>query len=248
MAHRLLEHRDLDRYDLSSLRGFTLASAPSSPAFKERLRAALPIAETNLADSYGLTESSTAATVASPLDLAVVPDTVGRPVVSVELEIRDEAGRAVPDGTEGEVCLRSQFVMLGYWRDPKATARAITDDRWLRTGDIGTMTGGRLRLTTRRSDLILRGGENVYPAEVEAVLAEHPAVEEVAVIGVPDGDLGQAVAAVVVRRDPSLTEDELERFLAGELANYKVPTRWRLTEEPLPRNATGKVRRAELSV
>jgi acyl-CoA synthetase (AMP-forming)/AMP-acid ligase II len=248
MAHRLLEHRDLDRYDLSSLRGFTLASAPSSPAFKERLRAALPIAETNLADSYGLTESSTAATVASPLDLAVVPDTVGRPVVSVELEIRDEAGRAVPDGTEGEVCLRSQFVMLGYWRDPEATARAITDDRWLRTGDIGTMTGGRLRLTTRRSDLILRGGENVYPAEVEAVLAEHPAVEEVAVIGVPDGDLGQAVAAVVVRRDPSLTEDELERFLAGELAYYKVPTRWRLTEEPLPRNATGKVRRAELSV
>jgi acyl-CoA synthetase (AMP-forming)/AMP-acid ligase II len=248
MAHRLLEHGDLDHYDLSSLRAFTLASAPSSPTFKDRLRGALPVAEQNLADSYGLTESSTAATVASPLDLAVVPDSVGRPIISVELEIRDEAGRRVPDGTEGEVCLRSQFVMLGYWRDPEATTRSITNDRWLCTGDIGTMTDGRLRLTTRRSDLILRGGENVYPAEVEAVLAEHPAVQECAVIGVPDRDLGQAVAAVVVCHDAGVTAEELQQFLAAELAYYKVPTHWRPTAEPLPRNATGKVRRAELSV
>jgi acyl-CoA synthetase (AMP-forming)/AMP-acid ligase II len=248
MAHRLLEHGDLSRYDLSSLRALALASAPSSTAFKNRLRAALPAAEQNLAESYGLTESSTSATVASPLDLAVAPDSVGRPIVTVEVQIRDEAGRPLPDGTEGEVCLRSPFNMLGYWRDPDATAKAITPDRWLRTGDIGTLTDGRLRLTTRRSDLIIRGGENVYPEEVEAILAEHPAVNECAVVGVEHPDLGQEVAAIVVVRDTSPSDGELREFLAAELAYYKVPTRWRLTTEPLPRNATGKVRRAELSV
>lgn len=248
MAHRLLEHGDLSRYDLSSLRALALASAPSSTAFKNRLRAALPAAEQNLAESYGLTESSTSATVASPLDLAVAPDSVGRPIVTVEVQIRDEAGQPLPDGAEGEVWLRSPFNMLGYWRDPDASAKAITPDRWLRTGDIGTLTEGRLRLTARRSDLILRGGENVYPAEVEAVLAEHPAVRECAVIGVEHPDLGQEVAAIVVVRDTSPSDAELREFLAAELAYYKVPTRWRLTTEPLPRNATGKVRRAELTL
>jgi acyl-CoA synthetase (AMP-forming)/AMP-acid ligase II len=248
MAHRLLEHGDLSRYDLSSLRALALASAPSSTAFKDRLRAALPAAEQNLAESYGLTESSTSATVASPLDLAVAPDSVGRPIVTVEVQIRDEAGQPLPDGAEGEVWLRSPFNMLGYWRDPDASAKAITPDRWLRTGDIGTLTEGRLRLTARRSDLILRGGENVYPAEVEAVLAEHPAVKECAVIGVEHRDLGQEVAAIVVVRDTASSETELREFLAAKLAYYKVPTRWHLTTEPLPRNATGKVRRAELTL
>ena len=248
MAHRLLEHGDLSGYDLSSLRGFALASAPSSPAFKQKLRAALPVAEQNLADSYGLTESSTAISTASPLDLAAAPDSVGRPIVTVELQIRDEDGQPLPEGAEGEVCARSQFVMLEYWRDPEATARAITADRWLRTGDIGIVTDGRLRLTTRRSDLILRGGENVYPAEVENVLTEHPGVVECAVVGVAHPDLGQEVAAVVVVRDPALTEQELRDFLAVELAYYKVPTRWRLTTDALPRNAAGKVRRPELTV
>jgi acyl-CoA synthetase (AMP-forming)/AMP-acid ligase II len=248
MAHRLLEHGDLDRYDLSSLRALALASAPSSTAFKNRLRAALPAAEQNLAESYGLTESSTSATVASPLDLAVAPDSVGRPIVTVELEIRDELGRQVPDGTDGEVCLRSPFNMLGYWRDPEATAGAITDDRWLCTGDIGSVIDGRLRLSARRSDLILRGGENVYPAEVEAVLSEHPAVLECAVIGVAHQDLGQEVAAVVVLRSTGAAESDFREFLTAELAYYKVPTRWRLTTDPLPRNATGKVRRADLTV
>jgi acyl-CoA synthetase (AMP-forming)/AMP-acid ligase II len=248
MAHRLLEHTDLGRYDLSSLRAFTLASAPSSPAYKTRLRAALPVAEQNLADSYGLTESSTAITVASPLELAAAPDSVGRPIVTVELEVRDDDGRRLADGEEGEVCVRSPFVMLGYWRDDEATQRAITPDRWLRTGDIGTLAEGRLRLTTRRSDLILRGGENVYPAEVVAVRGEHPTVRVCAVIGVPHDDLGQEVAAVVVVRDEHTTEDTLREFLVQHLAHYKVPSRWRLTSEPLPRNATGKVRRTELSV
>jgi acyl-CoA synthetase (AMP-forming)/AMP-acid ligase II len=249
MAKRLIEHPDLSRYDLSSLRSFALASAPSSPAFKARVRAALPFAEHALADSYGLTESSTACTVASPFDLADAPDTVGRPILTVQLEVRDEFGKPVAEGEEGEVCVRSPFVMLEYWRDPEATAAAIDDERWLRTGDIGVVEQGRLRLSSRRSDLILRGGENVYPAEVEAVLAEHTAVREVVVLGVAHDDLGQEVAAVVVvDENAGVDEDDLRRYAEEQLAYYKVPSRWRMTTEPLPRNATGKVERRKISL
>lgn len=249
MAHRLLEHGGLEQYDLSSLRAFALASAPSSPAFKTRLRAALPVAETALADSYGLTETSTACTVASPLDLGEAPDSVGRPILSVQVEIRDDQGKPLPDGEEGEVCVRSQFVMLGYWNDPAATAAAIDSDRWLRTGDIGVLEQGRLCLSSRRTDLILRGGENVYPVEVEAVLAEHHAVRESIVFGVDHHDLGQEVAAVVVlEHGVDVSEQELVSYVKDNLAYYKVPSRWRLTSEPLPVNATGKVLRREISL
>jgi acyl-CoA synthetase (AMP-forming)/AMP-acid ligase II len=247
MAHRLIEHGDLSGYDLSSLTAFALASAPSSPAFKERLRAALPVARHALADSYGLTESSTAISVATPMDLAEAPGTLGRPVATVRLEIRGPDGAALPEGEEGEVCVRSPFNMLGYWRDPEATRNALREDRWLHTGDVGTVEGGRLRLTSRRSDLIIRGGENVYPAEVEGVLAEHPGVRECAVVGVPHPDLGQEVAAVVVAGGGRpVGEDELRAYAAERLAYFKVPARWRITADPLPRNATGKVVRREV--
>ncbi|MGK8523753.1 class I adenylate-forming enzyme family protein [Nocardia asteroides] len=248
MATRMLE-LDLSAYDLSSLAAFSLNSAPSSAALQQKLRDRLPIARNALVTSYGLTECSTAATLASPAELAAHPDTVGRPVVGVALEIRDSAGNAVPDGTEGEICVRSPYVMSGYWQDEAATAAAITPDRWLRTGDIGVLEDGRLRLSGRRSDLILRGGENVYPTEIEQCLEEHPAVRECAVLGVPDADLGQQVAAlVVVENATSTTEEELRAFTAERLAYYKVPARWRLTTTPLPRNATGKVVRADLEV
>jgi acyl-CoA synthetase (AMP-forming)/AMP-acid ligase II len=141
--------------------------------------------------------------------------------------------------------LRSQFNMLGYWKDDAATAAAITHDGWLRTGDLGTLRDGRLFMTMRRTDLILRGGENVYPAEIEAVLDEHPAVVESAVFGVDDADLGQAVAAIVVCEDA--TEDELRAYAADRLAYYKVPAHWRLTQTPLARTATGKVIRRSLA-
>ncbi|WP_324784373.1 class I adenylate-forming enzyme family protein [Streptomyces sp. H51] len=249
MAHRLIEHGDLSGYDLSSLTSFALASAPSTPAFHERLRAVLPVARQALANSYGLTECCTGAAVATPADLAAAPDSLGRPVVSVELEVRDPAGRPLPEGEEGEICLRSPYVMLGYWEDPEATARAVRADRWLHTGDIGMVRDGRLRLTSRRSDLILRGGENVYPAEIESVLSDHPEVRECLVIGVPHPDLGQEVAAVVVTdADSSVTQESLAGFLRARLAYYKVPSRWRVTAESLPRNATGKVIRREVRV
>jgi acyl-CoA synthetase (AMP-forming)/AMP-acid ligase II len=246
MAHRMMEHGDLSKYDLSSLTAFALASAPSSPAFKERLQAVFPPARGALVDSYGLTESCTAISVATPMDLAEAPGTLGAPNVGVQLEIRDAEGKPVPDGTEGEVCARSAFNMIGYWRDPEATAAAIDEDRWLRTGDFGTIENGRLRLTTRRSDLIIRGGENVYPIEIENVLAEYPGVSECIVIGVPHPDLGQEVAAVVVAGGTAPTAEELTAFAKERLAYFKVPSRWHITSEPLPRNATGKVLRKQV--
>jgi acyl-CoA synthetase (AMP-forming)/AMP-acid ligase II len=246
MAHRIVEHGALDDYDLTSLAALSINSAPSSPTLKERVRAAVPSVQAALADSYGLTEGSTAATVATPMDLALHPTSVGAPIPSVEVSIRSASGDSLPDGDEGEIWLRSQFTMLGYWDDPEATSAALTPDGWLRTGDVGSMQDGRLYMTTRRSDLILRGGENVYPAEIEAVLDEHPGVVECAVFGVDDADLGQAVAAIVVC--PGVSEDELRAYTAERLAYYKVPAHWRLTDGPLARTATGKVMRRSLGL
>src|SRR5690606_3915932 len=188
MVSRLLEYGEIDKYDLSSMTSFAVATAPTSEAFKQKVRETLPFARDALVDSYGLTECSTAVAVATPADLAVAPGTLGRPIRTVEMEIRDPFGERAPDGVEGEVCVRSPFVMLGYWEDEQATAAAITPDRWFRTGDFGTFEDGRLRLTGRRSDLILRGGENVYPVEIEQCLDEHPDVLECAVVGVPHSD------------------------------------------------------------
>ncbi|MFF0458196.1 class I adenylate-forming enzyme family protein [Nocardia africana] len=249
MASRLLEHGDIGRYDTSSLTAFALASAPSSPAFKQRLREEVPFAADALVDSYGLTECSTAVAVATPADLAESPGTLGRPIISVALEIRDPDGTPVPEGVEGELYVRSPFVMLGYWRNPEATAAAIDAERWLRTGDFGVIEQGRLRLTGRRSDLILRGGENIYPVEIEQCLDEHPDVVECAVVGEPHPDLGQQVAAVVVLAEGSTaSEAELREFARERLAYFKVPERWRITSEPLPRNITGKLIRAGITV
>ncbi|WP_072688102.1 class I adenylate-forming enzyme family protein [Rhodococcus marinonascens] len=249
MASRLIEHANLDKYDLSSLTSFSLASAPSSAAFKERLRVKAPFARNALVDSYGLTECCTAITVATAPELEQDPDTLGRPIITASMEIRDPFGEWLPDGVEGEVCVRSPFVMLGYWEDDAATAAAITPGRWLRTGDYGVVENGRLRLIGRRSDLILRGGENVYPTEVEQCLDEHPGVLECAVIGTPHEDLGQEVSAVVVlRAGATTTEAELREHAAERLSYFKVPSRWRITTDPLPRNATGKMIRREITV
>lgn len=247
MASRLLEV-DSAEYDLTSLAAFSLNSAPSSAALQQQLREQLPVAKTALVTSYGMTECSTAATIAAAAELAAFPDTVGRPVIGVELQIRDGLGEPVGAGVEGEIWVRSPYVMLGYWADQAATAAAITSDRWLRTGDIGVLEQGRLRLSGRRSDLIVRGGENVYPTEVEQCLEEHPAVRESAVVGLPDADLGQVVAAlVVVENAAATTEQELTDFAKQRIAYYKVPARWRITTTPLTRNATGKVVRAGIA-
>ena len=247
MAHRIAESPVAANYDLSSLTALSINSAPSSPALKSRVKQVLPNIAATMIDSYGLTESSTAATVATSRDLDAFPLSVGTAIPSVAIEIHDETGAPVPDGTEGEIWLRSQFTMLGYWNDPAATAAAIDAHGWLHTGDLGRLEEGRLFLASRRSDLILRGGENVYPAEIEAALDEHPAVAECAVFGVDDADLGQRVAAVVVANAP-ITSSALAAFLADRIAYYKVPADWKITTEPLTRTPTGKVVRRTLSL
>ncbi|MEV6214092.1 class I adenylate-forming enzyme family protein [Nocardia sp. NPDC051833] len=247
MASRLLDH-DVAQHDLSSLGALSLNSAPSSPALLASLREKIPSLQFALTTSYGLTESGTAATVATPLDLLADDASVGRPIFGVAVEIRDADGAVVPDGEEGEICIRSPYVMLGYWHDDAATAKAIDGERWLRSGDFGTVTDGRLTVSGRRTDLILRGGENVYPTEIENVLTEHPAVTECAVFGVAHPDLGQEVAAVVVAEPGTVDAEELRDFVAARLAYFKVPARWRLTTDALPRNATGKVTRRDLAL
>jgi acyl-CoA synthetase (AMP-forming)/AMP-acid ligase II len=153
-----------------------------------------------------------------------------------------------PDAeTGGEICIRGPLIMLGYWRNDEATGAAIDGDRWLHSGDLGELRDGMLYLTTRRTDLILRGGENVYPVEIENCLEAHPAVAEAAVVGVPDDELGQQVCAVVVPlAGTELDETDLAAHVKQRLAYFKVPSVWVVRTDPLPRNALGKLLRAEI--
>jgi acyl-CoA synthetase (AMP-forming)/AMP-acid ligase II len=242
MIHRVLSHPDFGKYDLSSLRNVGSGGAPMSRELQQRLREALPQIRSQMGLGYGLTESTALATLNSGAELEAFPESVGRPLPTIQVEIRDPDGRPLAEGREGEVYIRGPLVMKEYWRNPEATARTILPGRWLRTGDIGWMKDGRLTIESRKRDLILRGGENVYPAEIEMCLESHPEVREAAVVGVDHPELGQEVKAIVVpapgcRPDPA----QLSLFVAGKLAYFKVPSRWELRDEPLPRNATGKV-------
>jgi len=197
-----------------------------------------------LVEGYGLTEASPVVCI-NPL---VRPKlgTVGLPVPSTEMAIRDDAGHAVADGTAGEVWVRGPQVMQGYWGRPEETANALTADGWLRTGDIGVIDpDGFVKLLDRKKDMIIVSGFKVFPNEVEDVVVQHPGVLEAAVIGVPDARSGQAVKLFVVRRDPALDEAELRRYCQDNLTGYKVP---RLIEfrDSLPKSPVGKILRKEL--
>lgn len=242
VLHRLVNHPDVGRHDLSSVRQVGGGGSPLSASLQARAREVFPNASGSLGLGYGLTECSALATLNFGEELMAYPDSVGRPLPTVELEIRDPFGRPVPDGEEGEVCIRGPMVMLGYWRRPGETAEVIVDGRWLRTGDIGRMVDGRLFLSSRKRDLILRGGENVYPVEIEKRIEDHPVVQECAVIGVEHPELGQEVKAIVVPAPGHTVDpDALARWVGEELAYYKVPSCWEIRTEPLPRNASGKI-------
>jgi acyl-CoA synthetase (AMP-forming)/AMP-acid ligase II len=244
IAWRVIHHPDLKKYDVSSVRTVGGGGAPVPAALQAALREAFPNARYGLGVGYGLTEGTALATINTGAEIMEHPDSVGRPIPTVEIEIRDESGQPVPDGGLGEITLRGPLVMREYWRNPEATAAVILPGRWLRTGDIGRMQDGRLFLATRMRDLILRGAENVYPIEIENRLAAHPAVGEAAVIGVSASDpaLGQEVKAIVVPKPGAPVDfEELGRWVGETLAYFKVPSQWELRSEPLPRNASGKV-------
>ncbi|MDX6285810.1 MAG: steroid-24-oyl-CoA synthetase [Frankiales bacterium] len=243
---RVINHPERSRFDLSSLFHIGGGGAAFSPSLQTQMRESIG-AQLSSGLGYGLTEGTSLATVASNDDLRAHPTTSGRPVPTVQIEIRDESGVPLPDSEEGEICLRGPLVMLGYWRNKDATDAIIGPCRWLRTGDIGYLQDGLLFLSTRRYDLILRGGENVYPVEIENCLEGHPAVEECVVLGLPHDELGQEVTAVVVPKpDAVLDIDELTRYVRERLAYFKVPSRWILRTTELPRTASGKVVRPEV--
>lgn len=242
LLHRAVHQTDAARFDLSSLWQLGGGGSPISAALQTRAREVFKSAAQTLGVGYGLTECTSLATINSGAELLRFPDSVGRPMPTVEIQIRGSNGVPPADGEEGEIHVRGPLVMLEYWRNERATADVILSGRWLRTGDVGRMVDGRLYLSSRRHDLILRGGENVYPAEIEQRLELHPDVAEAAVIGVDHPEFGQEVKAIVVPKSGRAIDVKALASWASEgLAYFKVPSHWELRSEPLPRNATGKV-------
>ncbi len=242
MLHRLFEDDDALRgARLPQLRAVLLGGAGAPSGLWEEVRTrALPVVGT-----YGLTESCAQVATADPRRWSEETETAGRPLPGVELEIRSDAGEVCAAEVQGEIWLRGAMLVSEYYRNAAATEAAFRDG-WFRTGDIGVIdTEGRLRVHARREDLILSGGENVLPAEVEDVLLQHDAVSEAAVVGVADAEWGQRVAAAVVVTRGDLQAAELEAFCRTRLAGYKLPRRWLLLDA-LPRTASGKIMRGKL--
>jgi long-chain acyl-CoA synthetase len=240
--HRLVNHPKVHDYDLSSFRSVGGGGSPIPAPLIEKAHALFPQCSHTMGVGYGLTEGTALGTLNVGEELTDDPSSVGRPVPTVEVEIRDELGRSVAEGEEGEIHLRGPLVMREYWEDPEATKAAIKPGRWLNTGDVGRLQGGKLYIASRKRDLILRGGENVYPFEIEQRLEAHPAIVEAAVIGVDHEEFGQEVKAVVVfEKGQEIAAEALGRWVADALAYYKVPSRWETRKLPLPRNAIGKV-------
>ena len=246
----LLEHPDLGAYDLSSVRlavtGATVVPVPLLHRMREEL------GFRDVITAYGLTETCGTATVCPPdTDLERISTSCGRAIPGTELRIAGADGQTLPAGEAGEVLVRGYNVMLGYFEDPVATAEVIDEDGWLHTGDVGWVDeDGYLRITDRIKDVYMNGGFNVYPAEVERVLREHPAVSDVAVVGVPDPRMGEVGSAFVQTvpdwsGDEPVLVDELADWCRDRLANFKRPRSYRIVET-LPRTPSGKIQKFKL--
>ncbi|UFR01529.1 AMP-binding protein [Streptomyces sp. Go40/10] len=239
---------DFAAYDLSSLRTGIMAGSPCPVEVMKRVVAEMHMEE--VAICYGMTETS-------PVSLQTRIDddlehrtaTVGRVLPHLEVKVVDPAtGVTRPRGTAGELCTRGYSVMLGYWNEPDRTAEAIDAGRWMHTGDLAVMReDGYVEIVGRIKDMIIRGGENIYPREIEEFLHAHPKIRDVQVVGVPDERYGEEVLACVIPGDPAdpLTLEELREFCAGRLAHYKVPSRLRILDS-FPMTVSGKVRKVEL--
>jgi long-chain acyl-CoA synthetase len=198
-----------------------------------------------LIEAYGLTETSPAATINS-FDIKDYTGAIGLPISSTEIELRDDQGKAVPLGQAGEICIRGPQVMAGYWNRPDETAKVMDKDGWFATGDIGVMDEkGLVRIVDRKKDMILVSGFNVYPNEIEGVVVMHDGVLECAAVGVPDDKSGEAVKLFIVRKDPSLTAEQVIKHCREHLTGYKVPREVEFRTE-LPKTNVGKILRREL--
>ena len=239
---RLLDDPTIEDLDATLVETVAIGGSASTPELIRATEERFPHLVDTFTSGYGLTESGGMVSHAINEMLKANSDSVGVAMPTVELKIVNDDGAELPEGENGSICVRSPLPMIGYWEDEDATAAAILPDRWLQTGDFGRLEGGQLFLSSRLRDLLLRGGENVYPAEVEARLEQHPAVAECAVGGVDHRTLGQEVKAyVVLRPGKTLDVEEVRAFCGKVLASYKLPDHLEVLEEPLPRNASGKV-------
>jgi fatty-acyl-CoA synthase len=242
-----LEHPDFGSFDYSSLRTGIMAGSPCPVEVMRKVIDRMHMSEVTIC--YGMTETSPVSTQTGAddsVDRRV--STVGRIHPHVEIKIVDPAdGRIVPRGEPGELLTRGYSVMLGYWDDPERTAEAIDPARWMHTGDLATMDEeGYVNIVGRSKDMIIRGGENVYPREIEEFLYTHPDISDVAVIGVPDPKYGEEIVAwIQVREDSSLSGEELRAFCQGKIAHYKVPRYVEIVDE-FPMTITGKVQKYKM--
>jgi long-chain acyl-CoA synthetase len=242
LFNSLIHHPDFAKVDFSRLKFAIGGGAAVQRAVAERWQR---ISGVPLCEGYGLTECSPTVTC-NPLHLTAYNGSIGLPMPSTDVSIRDENGAEVPMGEAGELCVRGPQVMKGYWNRPDETARVMTADGFLRTGDVATIDAdGFLRIVDRKKDLILVSGFNVYPNEVEQVVAMHPQVLEAAAVGVPDEASGEAVKLYVVKKDPALTAEALVAHCRESLTAYKVPKLVEFLDE-LPKSNVGKVLRREL--
>jgi fatty-acyl-CoA synthase len=242
-----LDHPDFKQFDLRSLRTGIMAGSPCPVEVMKRVQRDMHMTEVTIC--YGMTETSPVSTQShtdDPLEKRV--STVGSVHPHVEIKVADpETGGVVPRGTPGEFCTRGYSVMLGYWNNEAATREAIDSARWMHTGDLAVMDDeGYLNIVGRIKDMVIRGGENVYPREIEEFLYSHPAVSDVQVIGVPDEKYGEEIMAwVKLRPAAQVTEDELRGYCRGRIASYKIPRYWKFIDA-FPMTVTGKVQKFKM--
>ena len=242
LFNALLNNADFAKLDFSQLRIALGGGMAVQEAVAKRWKA---VTKVPLIEAYGLTETSPAATV-NPLDLADFNGSIGLPIPSTEIELRDDSGRNVGIGQPGEICIRGPQVMAGYWNRPEETAKVIDKDGWFATGDVGVMDErGFVRIVDRKKDMILVSGFNVYPNEIEGVVAMHDGVLECAAVGIPDDKSGEAVKLFVVRKVETLTADQLLRHCREHLTGYKVPREVEFRDD-LPKTNVGKILRRQL--
>ncbi|MDR2188516.1 MAG: AMP-binding protein [Azonexus sp.] len=241
-----LDHPRFREFDLSTLRTGIMAGSPCPIEVMKRVVDEMHLSEITIA--YGMTETSPVSCQSStdtPLDKRVA--TVGQVQPHLEVKIIDETGNIVPVGTTGELCTRGYSVMHGYWNDAGKTVEVIDNEQWMHTGDLATMdAAGYVNIVGRIKDMVIRGGENVYPREIEEFLYRHPKIQDVQVVGVPDRKYGEELCAwIIVKPGQQLTEDEVREFCRGQIAHYKVPRYLRFVEG-FPMTITGKIQKFKI--
>jgi long-chain acyl-CoA synthetase len=242
LYNALLNNPDFQKLDFSGLKAANGGGMAVQRPVAERF---FKLTNCPIIEGYGLSETSPTLTC-NRADNNEYTGTIGLPVPSTEISIRDDDGNEVPLGEPGEICARGPQVMAGYWQRPDETAKVMTPDGFFKTGDIGIMdASGQTKIIDRKKDMVLVSGFNVYPNEIEEVVAGHPGVLECAVVGVPDSQSGEAVVLFVSKKDPALTEQALMKYCAEQLTGYKKPKHI-IFQQDLPKTNVGKVLRREL--